>query len=197
MKNTEQVPQGSRGHQGPDLSLHDHSFCNHCSPSFLQLLSDDAFSLFHSLHQPHYAPFVLCSDFPKENADFYPSEAIAFSCSLYLKTSHLSPVLFHFVQLKLSCKDTYSTQTALVRCCTSALGESSWSSHLPLGKAIYEQFYAGQMWNEYSILLPNSTASGMWWILFCFVPHLDYVREGVLTWLRKAFLPFSSHLFRQ
>lgn len=93
LKDTEQVPQGSRGHQGPDLSLHDHSFCNHCSPSFLQLLSDDAFSLFHSPHQPHYAPFVLCSDFPKENADFYPSEATAFSCSLYLKTSHLSPVL--------------------------------------------------------------------------------------------------------
>lgn len=164
LKDTEEAPQGRRGHQGPDPSLHDQSFGNRCSLSFLQLLSDDAFSLFHSPNLPPYAPFVLCSDFSKEAADFCPSETIAFPCSLSLETSCLSPVLFHFILLKHSCKDIYSTQTSLVHCCTSSLGEISWASHLPLRKAIYEHFYAGQMWMEYSSLLLNSPALGVWWI---------------------------------
>lgn len=155
-------PKEEEGIKDQTLASRTTAFCNHCSPSLLQLLSDDAFSLLHSPYQPHYVPFVLCSDFPKEDADFSPSETIGFSYSLYLETSCLSPVLFNFILLKLSCKDIYSTQTALVQCCTSALGKSSWPSHLPLRKTIYEQFYAGQMWNEYSILLLKSTALGMW-----------------------------------
>lgn len=162
LKDTEQAPQGRTGHQGPDPSLHDQNFGNRCSLSFLQLLADDVFSLFHSPHLAPYAPFVLCSDFSKEAADFCPPETIAFPCLLSLETSScLSPVLFHFILLKLSCKDTYLRQTSLVHCCTSSLGESSWASHLPLRKAVYEHFYAGQMWKEYSSLLLNSAALGI------------------------------------
>jgi len=145
LKDTEQGPQRRRRHQRPDPSLHAQSFGNCCSLSFLQLRSDATFSLFHSPHLPPYVPFFLCSDFSKEAADFRPSETTAFPCSLSLEISCLSPVLFTFILLKRSCKDTYSAQTSVVHCCTSSSSEDSWASHLPLGKAISEHFYAGQM----------------------------------------------------
>lgn len=159
------------GHQRPDPSLHDQSFGNCCFLSFLQILSDDAFFLFHSPHLPPYAHVDHSSDISRQAADFYLSETTTSPCSLFLKTSCLSPVLFHLILLKL--RMYFQHRLLFVHCCISSLGGSSWASHLPLRNAIYKHFYAGQVWQEYSSVLLNCIRRVMSTMhLFCFVPHL-------------------------
>lgn len=112
------------GRQGSDPSLHHQSFGNHCILSFLQILSDDAFFLFHSPHLPLYAHIVHSSDISREAADFYLSETTTSPCSLSLKTSScLSPVLFHLILLKL--RTYFQHRLLFVHCCISSLGETA------------------------------------------------------------------------
>lgn len=130
-------PPHGRRYQGPNLSIHDLSFGNCYSLGFLWLLSERLCSFSPSLQLQPLPPLVFCSDLSME---------AALRSNTFLSTVPWNSVLLKFcsqlLSVKLTWKDIYSIQISLLHCCTSSLCESSWASHLPLTKAINEDFCA-------------------------------------------------------
>lgn len=104
LKDTEQAPQGRRGHQAPDPSLHDPSFGNRCS---LELPSAPLWWCLLSF--PFSTPGTLCSFYPL----FWFFQGSCWFLSLRNNTLPLFTIPWNFFLLKPCSLPFHFTETQL------------------------------------------------------------------------------------